>query len=50
MKIQDLINTVISKKIYKSKEEIIAKLDVFLLMNRITTEDYEGFVKKVNEE
>lgn len=49
MTIQDLINTVITKHIYKTKEEMTAKLDVFLLVGRITTEDYKKFVDMLED-
>lgn len=49
MKIQDLIKTVITKQMYETKEEMISKLDVFLLVGRITTKDYEEFVKMIED-
>lgn len=36
--------TVINKNTYGTKEEMLEKLDVFLLNNRITQEEYNGLV------
>ena len=36
--------TVINKGTYGTKEEMLIKLDVFLLNNRITQEEYEELV------
>ena len=41
--ISDVIDT---KKV--SKEEILDKLDVFLLANRITKEEYQELINKIN--
>ena len=35
-----LMTNLINKKFYDSKEEAIAKLDVYFAMNRITEEEY----------
>ena len=40
----DLCKKVIEKGTYGLKEEILIKLDVFLLNNRITREEYEELV------
>ena len=32
-----------------SKEDILKKLDVFLLASRITSEEYQSLINKVNE-
>jgi len=36
-----LCKTVIERRTYKSKEEMMIKLDVFLLNNRITQDEYK---------
>ena len=40
----DLCKKVIEKGTYGPKEEMLIKLDVFLLNNRITREEYEELV------
>lgn len=35
-----LMTNLINKKFYKTKEEAIAKLDVYFAMNRISEEEY----------
>jgi len=40
----DLCKKVIEKGTYGPKEEMLIKLDVFLLNNRITQEEYEELV------
>lgn len=40
----DLCKKVIEKGTYGPKEEMLIKLDVFLLNNRITKEEYEELV------
>ena len=44
-----LCKTVIKNKTYISKEDMRIKLDVFLLNNRITQEQYEELVGLMNE-
>ena len=39
---------IVSKK-YKDEEEIMSKLDVFLMGNRITIDEYNELVKMVKE-
>lgn len=43
-----LCKKVIENKTYGSKEEMIFKLDVFLLNNRITQENYNELIDSVN--
>jgi len=44
-----LCKTVIERKTYKNKEEMMMKLDVFLLNDRITQEQYNELVNILNE-
>ena len=45
-----LCKTVIKNKTYISKEDMMIKLDVFLLNNRITQEEYNELVNLLNED
>lgn len=45
----DLCKKVIEKGTYGPKEEMLIKLDVFLLNNRITREEYEELVNLLEE-
>ena len=44
-----LCKSAINKGLYNSYEEMIGKLDVFLLGNRITQAQYEELVALLNE-
>ncbi|SKA89753.1 hypothetical protein SAMN05428976_11354 [Clostridium sp. USBA 49] len=41
--------TIIKNKSYDSKEEMLEKLDVFLLNNRINKDEYNALVTLLNE-
>ncbi|WP_172617218.1 hypothetical protein [Clostridium tertium] len=43
-----LCETVINKRTYGTKEEMKSKLDVFLLNNRITEDEYNELVVLLN--
>lgn len=43
-----LCKTVIQNETYKSKEEMLLKLDVFLLNNRISQDQYNELVGLLN--
>jgi len=43
-----LCKTVIERKTYKSKEEMMTKLDVFLLNDRISQSQYNELVELIN--
>ncbi len=45
-----LCKTVIENKTYLSKEDMQLKLDVFLLNNRITQEEYNELADMLNEQ
>mgnify|MGYP001160175048 CR=1 FL=1 len=45
-----LCKTIIKNKTYISKEDMRIKLDVFLLNNRITQEEYNELVNLLNED
>ena len=44
-----LMTNLIQKKFYKTKEEAIAKLDVYFAMSRINEEEYATLVMLVEE-
>lgn len=44
-----LMTNLIQKKFYKTKEEAIAKLDVYFAMSRISEEEYATLVMLVEE-
>lgn len=44
-----LMTNLIQKKFYKTKEEAIAKLDVYFAMSRISEEEYATLVLLVEE-
>lgn len=41
--------SMIDRKSYSSKEDMQEKLDIFLLNNRITEEEYTGLTDKLNK-
>ena len=43
-----LCKKIIENKTYKNKEDMLDKLDVFLLNNRITDAQYNELVKMIN--
>jgi len=43
-----LCKTVIERKTYKSKEEMMTKLDIFLLNDRISQRQYNELVELLN--
>lgn len=43
-----LCKTVIERKTYKSKEEMMTKLDIFLLNDRISQSQYNELVELLN--
>ena len=48
MSIKELLADIIDHK-RVSKTEILEKLDVFLLVNRITKDEYKEYVQRVND-
>lgn len=44
-----LMENLIKKKFYKTKDEAIAKLDVYFAMSRITEEEYATLVMLAEE-
>lgn len=44
-----LMTNLIEKKFYKTKDEAIAKLDVYFAMNRISEEEYATLVLLAEE-
>lgn len=44
-----LMTNLVQKKFYKTKEEAIAKLDVYFAMSRISEEEYATLVLLVEE-
>lgn len=46
----NLCKRLIENKTYQSKEDIQLKLDVFLLNNRLTPQEYEELVQLLNAE
>lgn len=49
MQIAKLLENLITKKFYKNKEEVNAKLAVFYAVNQITDEEYTTLTLKVEE-
>lgn len=49
MSIATLLENLINKKFYDTKEEIQDKLNVFFAMNVITAEEYSALTLKVEE-
>ena len=49
MTIGALLENLINKKFYDTKEEIQSKLDVFFAMNKISAEEYSALTLKVEE-
>ena len=49
MQISKLLENLITKKFYKNKEEVHAKLAVFYAVNQITDEEYTALTLKVEE-
>lgn len=49
MTIGTLLENLINKKFYDTKEEIQSKLDVFFAMNKISAEEYSTLTLKVEE-
>lgn len=49
MQISKLLENLITKKFYKNKEEVNAKLTVFYAVNQITDEEYTTLTLKVEE-
>ncbi len=49
MQIAKLLENLITKKFYKNKEEVHAKLAVFYAVNQITDEEYTTLTLKVEE-
>lgn len=49
MQIAKLLDNLITKKFYKNKEEINAKLAVFYAVNQITDAEYTALTLKVEE-
>ncbi len=49
MQISKLLENLITKKFYKNKEEVNAKLAVFYAVNQITDEEYTTLTLKVEE-
>lgn len=49
MQISKLLENLITKKFYKNKEEVHAKLAVFYAVNQITDEEYTTLTLKVEE-
>lgn len=44
-----LMENLIKKKFYKTKDEAIAKLDVYFAMSRISEEEYATLIIKTEE-
>ncbi|MFR2787484.1 MAG: hypothetical protein ACLTBX_01675 [Clostridia bacterium] len=49
MQISKLLENLITKKFYKNKEEVNAKLAVFYAVNQITDAEYTDLTLKVEE-
>ena len=49
MQISKLLDNLITKKLYKNKEEVNAKLAVFYAVNQINDEEYTTLTLKVEE-
>lgn len=49
MQISKLLENLITKKFYKNKEEVNAKLAVFYAVNQINDEEYTTLTLKVEE-
>lgn len=49
MQISKLLENLITKKFYKNKEEVNAKLAVFYAVNQINDEEYTALTLKVEE-
>lgn len=49
MNIATLLDNLINKKYYETKEEIQNKLDVFYVMSKISDEEYTELTLKVEE-
>lgn len=49
MQIAKLLENLITKKFYKNKEEVNAKLAVFYAVNQINDEEYTALTLKVEE-
>ena len=49
MQIAKLLDNLITKKFYKNKEEVNAKLAVFYAVNQINDEEYTTLTLKVEE-
>ena len=49
MSIATLLENLITKKFYESKEDIQRKLDVFYAMSKLTDEEYTNMTLKVEE-
>lgn len=49
MQISKLLDNLITKKFYKNKEEVNAKLAVFYAVNQINDEEYTTLTLKVEE-